>query len=435
MTVETERQRDATRSLPHRSRGGAYRPSRTMRLMLSLGHRLEIGTLDVVLPDGETRRFGGRAAGPAARLEIHRDRLARRFLTGGNLGFCEAYLDGDWSSPDPEALFVFFLVNRDHIAGEMAGRPWVRLAGRIAHAFRANTRAGAKRNIAKHYDLGNAFYETWLDPTMTYSSAVFDDGAGDAIAFAPTPDDAGAARDLGATLAAAQTAKYQRLCEVMGLERGQSVLEIGCGWGGFAEHAAREYDARVTAITISREQHDYARKRVHEAGLADRVEVRLQDYRDVEGRFDRIASIEMFEAVGAEYWARFFAGLRDRLAPGGVAGLQVITIADRYFDDYRRGADYIQRYVFPGGMLPSPAALDREVAAAGLTTGRIETFGGDYAATLRAWNRRFQVAWPGIRAMGFDDRFKRLWEQYLAYCAAGFGVGTIDVRQMAVHRP
>jgi len=431
MTVDTDRQTDATRTVP-RPVAEPYRPSRTMRLMLALGHRLEIGTIDVVLPDGSVRRFGGGRSGPAARLAIHRDRLARRFLTGGNLGFCEAYLDGDWSTPDLEALFVFFLANGDHIAGEMAGQRWFRVLGRVARTLRSNSRRGARRNIAAHYDLGNAFYSAWLDPTMTYSAAAFD-GAGAAITFNEPASGTPGPGDVGVALAEAQSRKYARLCEVMALRPGQSVLEIGCGWGGFAEHAAREYGARVTAITISREQHDYACRRIRDAGLADRVEVRLQDYRDVEGRFDRVASIEMFEAVGEEYWPRFFERLRDRLAPGGIAGLQVITIADRFFAQYRRGADYIQRYVFPGGMLPSPAAIERQVAAAGLSLGRVETFGPDYAVTLRAWNRRFQAAWPEVRAMGFDDRFKRLWEQYLAYCAAGFQVGTIDVRQMAVH--
>jgi len=249
---------------------------------------------------------------------------------------------------------------------------------------------------------------------MTYSSAVFG------------PEE----RDL----TAAQHRKYALLAEKMRLDQGHRVLEIGCGWGAFAEFAAIERGARVTAITISREQHAYASRRIHEAGLADRVEVRLQDYRDTNGRFDRIASIEMFEAVGEKYWPQFFDVLRERLTPGGRAALQVITIADRFFDDYRRSADYIQRYIFPGGMLPSPAALQREVERAGLRLAGSSGYGHDYAETLREWNRRFQAAWPEIRPLGFDERFKRLWEQYLHYCAAGFSVGTIDVKQLAVAR-
>ncbi|NBB84127.1 MAG: methyltransferase domain-containing protein [Alphaproteobacteria bacterium] len=392
-----------------------YRPTRLMKLMLALGPRLRVGTLDVTLPDGSTRRFGGAEPGPAADLTIRSDTLARRFLTRGNLGFCEGYIEGDWVSDDVERLFVFFLMNQDALADEMAGKAWVRVLQRLVHMMRPNDRTGARRNIAAHYDLGNAFYEKWLDPSMTYSSAVFGEGEED--------------------LTAAQRRKYALLAERMDLGEGDHVLEIGCGWGGFAEFAAAERGAKVTAITISREQHAYASRRIQAAGLADKVEVRLQDYRDTDGRFDRIASIEMFEAVGEKYWPQFFGTLRDRLAPGGTAALQVITIADRFFDQYRRSADYIQRYIFPGGMLPSPEALGREVErAGGLRLAGMTGFRHDYAVTLREWNQRFQDAWPDIRALGFDERFKRMWEQYLHYCAAGFQVGTIDVKQLAIVR-
>ncbi len=406
-----------TQVYPRPILASSYRPvrvSRFFRMFLRMGDMLECGTLTVTLPDGSQRRFGGRAPGPEAFLTIHRERLARRFLIRGNLGFCEGYLEGDWSSPDIEALFVFFLMNQDRLSEAMAGKRWTRALGWLRHQLRANNRSGAKRNIVEHYDLGNAFYEAWLDPTMTYSSAVY---AGDET-----------------DLALAQRRKYELLVTRMGLKPGHRVLEIGCGWGGFAEFAAAEVGADVTAITISPSQHEFASRRIHEAGLGDRVSVRLQDYRDVEGDFDRIASIEMFEAVGERYWPRFFASVRDRLVGGGQAALQVITIEDRHFDAYRRSADYIQRYIFPGGMLPSPTALKAELAQAGLMLKDMAGYGAHYAMTLRDWNRRFQAAWPEIQVMGFDHRFKRMWEQYLHYCAAGFRVGHIDVQQLAIAR-
>jgi cyclopropane-fatty-acyl-phospholipid synthase len=284
----------------------------------------------------------------------------------------------------------------------------------LRHLARRNTRRGSRRNIAFHYDLGNDFYALWLDPGMTYSSAVFD--------------------AAGQSLQDAQDAKYRRLAESLDLKPGHHVLEIGCGWGGFAMTAARDYGCRVTAITLSGEQRRYAEERVRRAGLSDRIEVRLQDYRDVTGRFDRIASIEMFEAVGEERWPIFFNTVRERLKPGGVAGLQVITIEDGRYEAYQRSADFIQRYIFPGGMLPSPSALAAAIDRAGLTLNNVFAFGPSYAETLAAWQGRFQRAWPQIRQLGFDGRFKRLWEFYLAYCEAGFRAGAIDVAHYRIER-
>lgn len=391
----------------------SYRPSTALKAILALGHNLTHGTLLVRLPNGVEHRFGGQAPGPDAALYIHNDRLARRFLFGGNLGFCESYLDGDWTSPDMEALFRFFLLNQQNIAEEMKGHPLVRLLTRIAHMMRSNSKSGSRKNISYHYDLGNSFYETWLDSTMTYSSAVYDQSE-------VLPD--------------AQRRKYELLARRMELGAEQHVLEIGCGWGGFAEFAAAEVGAKVTGITISREQFDYARRRVFEKGLAEKVNIELRDYRDLDGRFDRIASIEMFEAVGERYWPQFFSTVRERLKSGGQAALQIITIDDRHFDDYRKGADYIQKYIFPGGMLPSPKALETQVQKAGMRVADMVGFGRDYARTLREWNTRFQEAWPQLSGMGFDDRFKRMWEQYLLYCSAGFEVGHIDVKQVAIIR-
>ena len=291
----------------------------------------------------------------------------------------------------------------------------MRVINRLSHRRRRNSRSGSRKNIHAHYDLGNAFYAAWLDATMTYSSARF---AG--------PDDG---------LEAAQTRKYAALARLMDLQPGQTVLEIGCGWGGFAEYAAREIGAHVTGVTISQEQHDFARRRLFEAGLAERTDIRMLDYRDVAGRFDRVASIEMFEAVGREYWPAYFDKIREVLVPGGRAGLQIITIQDALFEDYNSRTDFIQKYVFPGGMLPSEARLRPVIEQAGLDWQAVERFGSDYADTLALWDGRFQAAWPDIRRMGgFDERFRRLWRFYLGYCEAGFRSGRTDVIQLALNR-
>ncbi|MGF1562158.1 MAG: class I SAM-dependent methyltransferase [Geminicoccaceae bacterium] len=383
--------------------------------MLDVAGRISQGTLILRLPDGDQYRVDGEADGPLGELHIHDLRMFRRFLIGGGVGFAESYMDGDWDSPDLAALLGLFALNEQVFKDRMAGTFWFALFNRLQHWRNRNTKSGAQRNIHAHYDLGNRFYSAWLDTSMTYSSGLFSEGAND--------------------LEGAQRAKYASLARHIEVGPDQDVLEIGCGWGGFAEFVAGEIGARVTGITISKEQYAYAAERIQKAGLNDRVELRLQDYRDVEhGRFDRIASIEMFEAVGREYWPTYFTKVRDALKPGGVAGLQIITIADQYFDNYRRSVDFIQRYVFPGGMLPSPQALSEQFRQAGLVKRAERAFGPCYAETLAVWNRRFQQVWPELRGQGFDTRFKRLWDYYLAYCEAGFRAGCTDVVQVAVAR-
>ena len=372
------------------------------------------GSMTFVLPSGREIPIQGREPGPAAKVIIHDFRFMRRVMAAGDIGFAEGFMAGEWDTPDLTALLMSAGLNFDRLSQLFSGNPLMRAINFLSHRLRANTKEGAKRNIHAHYDLGNAFYARWLDPTMTYSSARFE-----------RPDQA---------LDAAQRNKYAALAHAIALKPEQSVLEIGCGWGGFAEFAAREIGARVTGVTISREQYDFARKRLFDQGLADKAEIRLIDYRDVEGRFDRVASIEMFEAVGERYWPAYFQKIHDVLSPGGRAGLQIITIRDELFDRYRRRADFIQKYVFPGGMLISESRLRQETDRAGLSWSDIARFGADYARTLGEWARRFQAAWPEIAPLGFDERFRRLWLFYLSYCEAGFATGRTNVIQLGLAR-
>ncbi len=387
-------------------------PGPGVAMVLGMACRLPLGRLEIVLPNHSRRVFAGPKPGPEAVLVLRNGKVARRYLTGGAVGVAEGYMAGDWDSPDlPALLELLDRVTEELGVGARLSGPR-RLLERALHAFRRNTRTGSRRNIHAHYDLGNAFFSAWLDPTLTYSSAL----------FGPDADD----------LEAAQRAKYRRLAHSIALAPGHRLLEIGSGWGGFALTAAKEFGALVTSITVSREQHDLACQRVYAEGLGEKVEIRLQDYRDVEGRFDRIASIEMLEAVGEKFWPLFFGRLRERLNPGGRAGVQTITIADDRFDAYRRNVDFVQKYVFPGGMLPSPAMLRSVVAKAGLALEDDHTFGLSYARTLAEWHRRFDAAWQQLVPLGFDERFRRLWKYYLAYCEAGFRSGAIDVTQVSL---
>ncbi len=376
---------------------------------------MDAGRLDFVLPDGRRFRADGARAGPVAELHVHDADLFARLIREGDMGFSEAYLDSGWSTPDLQAFMDLVHVAGDDIYDGFPGIGLLRIFERARHALRGNSRRQAKRNIAAHYDLGNEFYRLWLDETMTYSSAKFATGQ--------------------ESLEAAQKAKYASLVDEMGAAPGDHVLEIGCGWGGFAEYAARERGLRVTGLTISRAQHDYAQRRIRQAGLGARVDIKLQDYRDERGRYDGIASIEMFEAVGERYWPVYFDTLRERLNPGRCATLQIITVQDRRWEVYRRGVDFIQKYIFPGGMLPSRTALLAEIERAGLRMARSVEFGESYSQTLRRWHDTFNERWDDIAGMGFDERFRRMWNFYLTSCAATFASGNCDVTQITVERP
>jgi len=375
--------------------------------------RIRCGSLSVHWPGGRDMKYESGVPGPSAAIRIHSPRAFSRLALAGPIGLADAYVDGDWDSDDLAAVAEFAARNLNGSRSGGLALPLLGAIRRLRHGARANTRAGSRRNIAAHYDLGNAFYEAWLDSTMSYSSALF---------FGTTD------------LAEAQRVKYRRLLDLIAPQPGDHILEIGCGWGGFAEIAARERDLRVTAITVSPAQHAYASRRMAELGLSDRVAIRLCDYRDVKGRFDAIASIEMVEAVGERFWSRYFHTIHSRLRPGGRAALQAITIADNRFARYRRNPDFIQSRIFPGGMLPTRTILSDRARQAGLETIRDDGFGLQYAETLARWSARFDAAWPDIRGMGFDARFWRLWHFYLAYCDGGFRSGAVDLRQILLTR-
>ncbi len=375
---------------------------------------LKIGHLTIQTPSGARVEGRGEIEGPRATLILHRWRTMRRLMFGGDVGFAEAYIDGDWSTPDLATLIELAARNDNTLSEVTAGRRLARFLHRFKHLLRSNTKRGSRRNIEAHYDLGNDFYKLWLDPSMTYSSALY-----------ASPKQ---------TLEDAQENKLSRIMDRLSLKGGERVLEIGCGWGRLAERLSIERGAHVTGLTLSPSQLAIGQERLREAG-ADRSELRLQDYRDVTEKFDRVVSIEMIEAVGEKYWPAYFGKIADVLKPGGRAVLQVITIANERFDFYRRNADFIQRYIFPGGMLPSPAVMLDQIAQAGMQFASLENFGDSYARTLNEWNRRFQRVWPEIEAMGYSRRFKRTWEYYLAYCEGGFRSKAIDVGLYVMTKP
>lgn len=369
--------------------------------------RAKRGRIRFDLPDGRSVLFDHGEPGPSAVVQVHNFDFAKRAIAGGDVGFAESYMDQEWSTPDLTSVLEFFSENFE-AAGQLAvGGFMVRMTNMVRHVFNRNSKAGSKRNIEAHYDLGNEFYELWLDDTMTYSSALY--------------------TDQNLSLEQAQNAKYARIVDELGVSEGNSVLEIGCGWGGFAEYAAKERGANVTCLTISPSQREWALKRIQREGLNEKVSIRLEDYRDHQGKYDGIASIEMFEAVGESYWPSYFSKVSESLNAGAKAALQIITIQDSLFPRYRKRADFIQRYIFPGGMLPSELALREQVLDAGLQIEQTHYFGPDYAKTLRIWAKAFEEKWGQIAPLGFDERFRRMWRFYLSYCEAGFDNGRINV--------
>ncbi|ABX38512.1 Cyclopropane-fatty-acyl-phospholipid synthase [Delftia acidovorans SPH-1] len=401
-------------------------PARARRV-LNLLERLPHGQLDLEQPDGRLLHLPRPPSGAAdAHCVLHDWQALERTLKSGDIGLAEGYIAGEWDSPDLAALLRLCMANRDHVQSLVYGSWWGRLGYRLRHLLQRNTRAGSARNIHAHYDLGNDFYRLWLDPGMSYSAAWFQGRTGQAL--------------RNADLQEAQQAKLRRTLDEVRLQPGQRLLEIGCGWGGLAEAAAQEFGARVTGVTLSREQLVWGQQRMQQAGLADAVELRYQDYRDLPARhagepFDAIVSIEMFEAVGREYWRGYFQTLRDCLKPGGLACIQTITLREDLFARYLRSTDFIQQYIFPGGLLPSIPAFEQEAHRAGLVVERRMAFGRDYAETLRRWRQSFEERLEAVRAQGFDERFVRIWTFYLAYCEAAFDTGNTDVVQFTLRKP
>lgn len=384
--------------------------------VFDMANQMNTGRVDFVLPDGRVFRATGKNPGHVAEIRIHTNDLFARLIREGDLGFCDAYLDEDWSTPDLQAFMDLVHADNDDIYDGFPGMGLVRKFEQFRFWLQRNNKSQARKNISYHYDLGNDFYALWLDETMTYSSALF-------------PEDA------QLSLEAAQREKYKSMVDEMGVQPGDHVLEIGCGWGGFAEYAAKERGLTVTGLTISEEQFKYAQQRIENAGLSDKVTFKLQDYRDERGSYDGIASIEMFEAVGEQYWPVYFETVKARLKPGKAATLQIITVDHARWDVYKRGVDFIQKYIFPGGMLPSPVVLRQQVEKAGLEVDKSIEFGKSYDITLRRWHQTFNAKWDQIRAMGFDARFRRMWNFYLTSCAATFDSGNCDVTQITVRRP
>ena len=387
------------------------------RAVLRLLAQLQTGTLDVQLPDGEQLRFGSGAEGePRAALRLIDWSVCGRTLKSGDIGFAESFIDGGWTSPDLVALLTLFIANREAVEKVVYGTWWGRLAYRVKHLLNRNSRQGSRKNIHAHYDLGNAFYGLWLDDTMNYSSALFE-----------SPDQ---------TMEAAQHAKVRRALRMTDVKPGDRVLEIGCGWGALAEKATTEFDAHVTGVTLSTEQLEFANERMQRLGRADRADLRLQDYRDInDAPFDAICSIEMVEAVGREYWPTYFQTVARLLKPGGKACVQSIVIDDEHFERYIKGTDFIQQYVFPGGCLPCPSEFRAQAAKAGLEVVDEFAFGLDYARTLAIWRERFLHEQERVLQLGFDQRFLRIWEFYLAYCEAAFEQGSTDVVQYTLRKP
>jgi len=385
------------------------------RLTCNFLLRLKRGQIVMILPDGQKLKFSGKEEQEAKGVIVVRDfAFAKRTIFGGDIAFFESYADGQWDTPDLAACLYVIARNADFLQDAFEAIPMITWWDGLRHMFNRNTRSGARKNIMAHYDLGNDFYEQWLDPTMTYSSAIFP--------------------QHNSSLEDAQLNKYKCLLNKIQLQTDEHMLEIGSGWGGFAEFAAKNVGAKITGITISKAQYDYACERIQKAQLNEKVTFALRDYRDIEGQYDKIASIEMFEAVGKEYWDIFFNKIHALLRPGGRAGLQIITIADRFFKSYERSTDFIQRYIFPGGMLPGTKLLDTYINNANFTIEQSTAHGHDYAATLNNWHVNFLKNWNSIQPMGFDNRFKKTWQFYLAYCEAGFLADLTDLRQLSIKK-
>ena len=368
------------------------------------------GSIILEWPNGNINKIEASQDGPNAKLIIHDNQVAKEIIKGGSVKFAELYISKKVSTDNLTNLIHYFAGNNDQAENTLKISFIKNLFNKFIHFQNKNTRNQAKKNISRHYDLGNKFYEYWLDKSMTYSSAIFHD------------------KSIG--IEDAQNNKYKRLAELSSINNGDEVLEIGCGWGGFAEFLGKNYDCKVTAITISEEQFKFATRRIAEAKLAEKVKIVFCDYRNISGKFDKIISIEMFEAVGSEYWSAFFKKVESVLKPKGSISLQLITIDDKIYDVYKINPDFIQKYIFPGGMLPSMKVLKNILGNTSLNIKSIDSYANDYAKTLNIWNKQFNLNWSKIEKLGFDERFKLLWNYYLSYCEGGFLSKNIDLKQI-----
>ncbi len=384
------------------------------RLLTRILKNIEFGSIKITTPRNKILEFTGSKEGPNADIQLKSWRVLIRTIWGGHTYFFESFRRGEWETSDLYALLLFGELNETSVDKVMKSTIWRRLIEQVLHKLNQNSRKGSKRNIAAHYDLGNSFYQLWLDKSMTYSSALFE----------------------GQTtcLSEAQRQKYLRIANKIELKEGDKLLEIGCGWGGFAEIAAKEFGCQVTGLTLSKEQASSCKKRLKDSGIERKVDIRLEDYRDVKGLYDKIVSIEMLEAVGEKFWRRYFESIRDRLAPGGKAAIQTITIKDDCFESYKKNPDFIQQFIFPGGMLPTPSAIKHNVEAVGLKLTDTFYFGKSYIKTLHLWDQEFKKEWSRIEELGFDTNFKNTWTYYLNYCAAGFQSGRINVGQFLIQK-
>ena len=380
------------------------------RLFLNGLKKFPYGSIQIEWPNGETQIIKANQNGPKASLKIYNKNVIKEIIRGGSVKFAELYIGKKISSNNLTNLIHYFAVNNDQAENTFELSLLKTLYNKLIHFMNENTKKQAKKNIAKHYDLGNNFYQCWLDKSMTYSSAIFNSKADN--------------------LETAQYNKYKKLAELSSIKDGDEILEIGCGWGGFSEFIGNNYDCKVTAVTISEEQFNFAKNRINEAKLSEKVNILFCDYRNIIGKFDKIISIEMFEAVGKEYWNTFFQKIENILKPNGNVSLQIITIDDKIFNVYENNPDFIQKYIFPGGMLPSIKILNKIVDKTSLNIQSIESFSNDYAKTLNIWNQTFNSNWEKIEKLGFDENFKLLWNYYLSYCEGGFLSNNIDLKQI-----
>ena len=385
-----------------------------LNLFLNVLAQSKYGSINVYKDNKSIFSFKGELPGPDANIKILNEKCISDFFLRGDLGWAESYVDGNWETSNLTDFLEWGARNFHEFSKYVRGKWFTILYLRLKHHLKKNSRSGSKKNISFHYDLGNSFYEKWLDESMTYSSAMFKD-----------PED---------NLLKGQINKYENLANITGVKENDKILEIGCGWGGFSSFLAKKYSANVTAITISKKQYEKAKQKIYDDKLTDKVDVKLLDYRNINGKYDKIVSIEMFEAVGEKYWSKYFDVLKKNLKSDGSIGLQTITIEDKFFQKYKKFPDFIQTYIFPGGMLPSVEEMDKVITSKGLHITNKTMFGNDYAKTIRIWSESFENSWGCIKSLGFSESFKRLWNYYLGYCEGGFKSGNINVGQFLIKK-